>query len=166
MEHLSQHHQGDSSEVTSFSSALSLLPPTVCQMSPSHSCEPQVPALWGLLAVMRWGSPRFWLHSPPLPRAPLPPHDRVIQPWQVGMLREMLPPHAWVGMSQHRPREMRTCWGVMPIHCPLTPRTSSAPQPYLPLPHPLAPSPLPPRLMGFLDMETTVQVPSAVLGSP
>lgn len=110
--------------------------------------------------MMGWGSPRLWLRSPPC--APLtsvvpacPAVHRAVQPWQEGMLGEMLPPHAGVRMSQHRAREMRTCRGIMPIHRPLTPRKSSTPWPYLPLPRPLAPAPPPPRLMGFLDMETS-----------
>lgn len=44
MEHLPQHHQQDSSEVTSFSFALSLLPPAMCQRSQGHEPELQTPA--------------------------------------------------------------------------------------------------------------------------
>lgn len=68
----------------------------------------------------------------------------------------LLPPCSGVGLSQHRAREMRTCWGILPIQCPLTSHKSPVSQPYLPLPHPLAPlPPPPPRLMVLLDMQTS-----------
>lgn len=159
MEHLPQHHQRDSGKVTSFSSALSLLPPAMSQRSQGRTPELQTsaPCAPGTRGRDVLGRPQVWLRSPPCapltPACPAP--RRAVQPWQRGCSGRCSLPALGRRQSQHRASETRTCQGIMPIHRQLTPRKSSAPRPYLPLPHPLALPPPPPRLMGFLDVETS-----------
>lgn len=61
MEHLPQHHPRGSSAATSFSSALSLLPPAVCPRSQGHKLW--LPALPGHDVLGH--SPQLWVHPAP-----------------------------------------------------------------------------------------------------
>lgn len=82
MEHLPQHRQWDSSGLTSFSSALSLLSPIVCQRSQGYTPELQTPVPCSLGAR---GSPQLWCVA-----LPMTPTAQSISP--AGMLGEMLAP--------------------------------------------------------------------------
>lgn len=61
MEHLPQHHPRGNSEATSFSSALSLLPPAVCPRSQGHKLW--LPALPSHDVLGH--SPQLWVHPAP-----------------------------------------------------------------------------------------------------
>lgn len=126
MEHLPQHHPRGSSEQSHFPVLYSFCH-LLCAQGPRAANSGYLHSL----AMIFWGTAL-----------------------RCGCI--LLPPCSGVGRSQHRAREMRTCWGIMPIQCPLTSHKSFAPRPYLPLPRPRAPPPPPsPRLMVFLDVETS-----------
>jgi len=97
----------------------------------------RLPVLQGLVPTTCQGSGHVAVPVPPrcqqCPSA-LPSTRGPVR--QAGMLGATLPPRAGVWESQHEAGEMRTCRGIMPIRCPLTPHKSSALRPYLPPPRP------------------------------